>query len=933
MRGRYRVLGGFLSAWLVFALTHELAADADFVSHPPTRPLPVASSRPLAAGAARFVDPHRGNDDNPGAQAAPWKTVQHAVGRLQPGETLYLRGGVYFEHVTLRASGAAGRPITLRSYPGELAILDGGLPEFQTAPQSAWEPCPGGAAGEFRSVQTYPGLGGAQDETNVLGNFGDSLVPLHGYRLLGDLRSDNPYWNVSNKVDDEEFVYCGPGVYYDPASGRIHARLAHTRLAGLGEDNYRGETDPRNVPLVIAGYAGGSVLTLDGVRHVRLQDLVLRGAREATLAIEESQNIELDGLTIYGGAAPVRVRDTAGLRMRHTACRGLAAPWTFRGSLKYRSIESRLFSASGWAPTGADNRRFEIAYCEFTDSVDGVFVGNVAGVRFHHNLVDNVSDDGLFLTATTGYDGHTPGGDVQIYQCLLSRCLTTFAFGVGHGRQKTIPQGKQTGSGVFIYRNVFDFRRPVMYYWPTGPDAPQEITSMGRVASDHGNPAWEPMWIYHNTILAGDPPRYDYGTDGLGKALQHGTTRRVFNNIVCQMNGMVGQTLPEPGVDFQGDGNLFWSVSEGATLTGPLFAKFRNSPAFVQSQKSYSPGWTAHDRYADPQFVRLSPDWREPADLRLREDSPAQDAGVPLPRDWPDPLRAHDEGAPDIGAAPIFRPAQRNAELWRVGVRGRLTAFGGAASEGAARESSPNVTEWAFSWEPSPKTAANDEERAALIVKGYPAFDAPLVEYALRRAGVPVETIERTWVEPREFARYRVVVIDGSFTRARMQPDRFRADDLPPLREYLENGGVLVLMRERTDLFATPHGQTFLRELFGEGPREPQFEPKVLQPDHPWVRHLAATPDHLPLKGLPPKWLPPKSASPLRTGRGETVVGTEAGASILHRASVGQGAVIYVGWTIAASLPSGRQPSTLEDERVFEEQMQILTGLVAGMRL
>ncbi len=116
-------------------------------------------------------------------------------------------------------------------------------------------------------------------QTNVLGHFGDFLVPLHGYRFLGDLRSDNPYWNITSKVADEQHVYCGPGLWYDLDTGRIHIRLAHTKLPGLGEDNYRGEADPRKLPLIIAGFAGGPVLSLESVRHVRLQDLVLRRGR------------------------------------------------------------------------------------------------------------------------------------------------------------------------------------------------------------------------------------------------------------------------------------------------------------------------------------------------------------------------------------------------------------------------------------------------------------------------------------------------------------------------------------------------------------------------------------------------------------------------------------------------------------------------------
>ena len=624
-------------------------------------------------------------------------------------------------------------------------------------------------------------------------------------------------------------------------------------------------------------------------------------AREATLDIQGSARIEIDGLTVYGGASPIRVQETLGLRMRHTACRGLAAPWTFRASLKYRAIESRLFSASGWGPTGADSRDFEIAYCEFTDSVDGVFLGNVGGVRFHHNLLDNVSDDGIFLTATTGYDGLTPGGDVQIVQNRLSRCLTTLAFGVGHGRQKTIAEGKkQTGKGVWVYRNVCDYRRPVMYHWPSGPEAPQDITSFGRLASDHGGPAWEPMWIYHNTILAGDPPRYDYGTDGLGKAMGRGTSRRVFNNIICQMQGLPGQSLPDSATDFQADGNLFWSLSEGDTFSGKFLAKFRSSPAFEQSQQQYRSGWTTHDLFADPRFVDLSHDWQDVTDLRLTEDSPAVDAGVPLPKAWPDPLRASDPQAPDAGAVP------RGVEPWPVGIRGRLNVFGAAHDPGV-------------DFEPLPWEAPLEEKTPvvrAVIIEGYPAFDAPLIAYGLRRRGVPVEIRERMWLEPKQYRNYDLVAIDGSFTRAGMNPDRFRPEDLPHLHAFLTGGGTLLLMRERTDLFATDHGRKFLTEIIGSGPGEPQPEMGVLQKNHPWVRHLDIK--------QPPGWLSAKGIVPLRTARGDVILGSRSGTAALYRVSVGQGQLIYAGWTIAAALPSGRKPSSVQDEANFEQQATIL---------
>src|SRR6478752_7916484 len=66
-----------------------------------------------------------GNDSNPGTETAPWRTIQHAADTARAGSTVNVRGGIYAELVSIRASGNASDGfITFRSYPGETAILD-----------------------------------------------------------------------------------------------------------------------------------------------------------------------------------------------------------------------------------------------------------------------------------------------------------------------------------------------------------------------------------------------------------------------------------------------------------------------------------------------------------------------------------------------------------------------------------------------------------------------------------------------------------------------------------------------------------------------------------------------------------------------------------------------------------------------------------------
>ncbi len=198
-----------------------------YVSHPLQRRLPQPSQRPLATGLAYFVDAVKGDDAAAGDKSTPWRTVAHAIAQLKAGDTLYLRGGTYYGTLKIEElAGQENKPITIRSYPGEMAIIDSGIREFYDAPQTVWEPFAGGAPDEFRSTKPYPVLKteGRRGVT-VLGRLAHDMMPLHGYKTEFDLRSDNQYGNVSknSKSDAEDNQYVGPGVWFDHDTERLQS--------------------------------------------------------------------------------------------------------------------------------------------------------------------------------------------------------------------------------------------------------------------------------------------------------------------------------------------------------------------------------------------------------------------------------------------------------------------------------------------------------------------------------------------------------------------------------------------------------------------------------------------------------------------------------------------------------------------------------------
>ncbi len=677
MRSRWNI-GAFASAFLLVAGAAPAVGQTKFLSHAPMRPLPTASKRPLEKGPTYFVDALKGDDKQDGSEGKPWKTITNGVKRLKPGDTLYLRGGTFYEKVRLTRSGTAEAPIVIASYPGEQAVIDGGLREFFESPETSWEPFQGGAAGEYVSTKVYPNVDerkipnqvlpaawepmwGIEDERPLaLGSFGDSMVPLHGYRSINDLRSANEF-AVDRKAPRAVGVYCGPGLWYNRETGRIHIRLAHHKLEGLGDRAYRGETDPRKLKLVIAAGFGDAVLRVNGVKHVKIQGIVLRGATGSPLIeVYGSENIHFDHLTVYGGFPGLLVNASKDIRVTNCAFRGLAAPWSGRYHMKYFGTASYQIVFQNSQPV---NENIELAYCEFTDDHDFAFLRYIKNLQFHHNFVDNFNDDGL--ECGPKLRSHS----MYIFQNRIGACLGVFQ---QHEIDKDeSPTGHDPKAGIYIFRNVFDQRAGVWYNMPAKADPTGDfLHAEGHFVGDHGSPVYPVMRVYHNTMLRRMPVFRDYFLFGLGASALKNTERDVFNNIFVQMERVPGVVIlgKEAGHLREG-GNLLWGIKDGPTLKGDPFAKFRKSVLFTESRKHFEPGWTTQDRVANPKFVKLSGD-EAASDLRLQADSPAVNSGQLIPKDWPDPLRDADQGAPDVGTLPL------GAAVWGVGVDGRLALFG-----------------------------------------------------------------------------------------------------------------------------------------------------------------------------------------------------------------------------------------------------------------
>ena len=74
-----------------------------------------------------FVSPS-GSSTADGSIDHPWDlntALANSSGRIQPGDTVWLRGGTYAGNFRSMLNGTASQPIVVRQYPGERAIVDG----------------------------------------------------------------------------------------------------------------------------------------------------------------------------------------------------------------------------------------------------------------------------------------------------------------------------------------------------------------------------------------------------------------------------------------------------------------------------------------------------------------------------------------------------------------------------------------------------------------------------------------------------------------------------------------------------------------------------------------------------------------------------------------------------------------------------------------
>ena len=127
----YKLSRRLAQGWVVVVAAAALAACATERSATgPTTPPDTFPTQPRPAPTSGYYASPTGSRAGDGSAARPWDlatALAGGAGRVQPGDTVWMRSGIYAGNFRTAISGAVGRLVVFRQYPGEHARIDGTL--------------------------------------------------------------------------------------------------------------------------------------------------------------------------------------------------------------------------------------------------------------------------------------------------------------------------------------------------------------------------------------------------------------------------------------------------------------------------------------------------------------------------------------------------------------------------------------------------------------------------------------------------------------------------------------------------------------------------------------------------------------------------------------------------------------------------------------
>ncbi|QUM75742.1 hypothetical protein HWV00_05580 [Moritella sp. 24] len=490
-----------------------------------------------------FVAPY-GSDVNSGTADSPFYSVNYAIKKLKPGDTLYLYGGIYYESVEVEVSGTEAAPILISSVVGETAVIDSGHQEFREPGNKDWE-LVNAELGEYRSLRKCK----SKDIYGyVLGipGYVNERVKLVPYEEEDHFRATTDKYDGSRS----EF-YVGPGTM--EIMDRCHIRLSKTEAMRKAEALYvqvfeTENADPSNYQIILSQES--NTLEVKG-NYLTFKNLTINQAKDSIDIDDGAHHVTFDGITAWMGNTTISTTDTDvhHITITNSQILGDDPYWIFwsdmkddpvpatrargtsinlKGGSKYWFISWNLIRGSGQDLIGTSNGE------------DRIFI--------HHNRIENCGDDAFEIEGVKKYGGTADIGQIVIHDNLIINCLVAVAIG-----QDT---EKMTGPLLF-YRNVVILLRDHPVNRKSGINSWNGGGQFGygkmfkQAGSDY---ATRNAHYYHNTLVMLN------SDDGIVPIPRFPDGSTFANNIVVMVNGEIIESY-NLGKDQLIDANLYWKVN------------------------------------------------------------------------------------------------------------------------------------------------------------------------------------------------------------------------------------------------------------------------------------------------------------------------------------------------------------------------------------
>ncbi|OGM12066.1 hypothetical protein A2Z22_03150 [Candidatus Woesebacteria bacterium RBG_16_34_12] len=533
--------------------------------------------------AATYYMALNGNDANPGTEGSPWLTLSASINKLQPGDILNIREGTYYEGgISTTTQGTTQSPIVIQSYPGERAVIDGGVADYKSIPNNEWELVDTNI-GLYRSTKTYTGTIGA-------------WLLNDNWQLIQYSKSENMDSTYYGPLNQQDYLYFGPGIQL-----RTDNKL-YIRLQSNPQDLFDADGNPISaVPLdtnpnnnSISVFTTQTLLTLQGASYLEFKDITFQYARRLVNLINNTNNITFDNCIFNYGTYGFLRDDTASYLTVKNSEFNNGIPrtlyWTdvkngepdeaIAGNEPYPEFQSNALDIP--RDSFIENNYFHNGYDGTNIKV--LTAGTGDNIKIFNNYFTFFGDDAINLSIDAS--------NVEITNNLFWNNNA----GISLSEHEIAPGG--IAGDVFIHHNVVDgvhlkrLGRPGNYREGQYPP-----WVGGHPFGGHSGQSAAHWKIYNNTLVA-QKPRQSTGNMG-AKAVVGNSDKYFYNNILYALDNqsLLGDDQESLGSHY--DGDIFWQK-----IAGTMFYNFANSGNYISLVTLRTSGslWEANGLQLDPGF-------------------------------------------------------------------------------------------------------------------------------------------------------------------------------------------------------------------------------------------------------------------------------------------------------------------------------------------